>query len=126
MAPIHGVEDGRENVRGCGMTHGRGYFRTSSKEVTDGLIENFRLNKLPANPAVCLDFGIMGEEAERQFDALRWMWERGGLDRAQLIALKGDGPKLTRVVSIADNPFAPVAYQTIWDDVRAWEAAHHV
>lgn len=102
----------------------RHYFRTSTKEITDGLIENFRLDMLPANPAVCLDFGILDDDAERKFDALKWMWDQGRFDRASLMELKNDGPALTEAVNVPENPFAPVTYSTLGDDIRAWEARH--
>lgn len=102
----------------------RRYFRTKGTDAVRGLIRNFELDSIPANPKVRLDFGIVGDDDERLFDALRWLWDRGLLDRTKLVELKGDGAALTEAVNLPDNPFAPVSYQTIWDLVRRWEAKH--
>ena len=106
------------------MSERRQYFRTSTKETTDGLIENFRLNMLPSNQAVREHFGIVGQdgEDERLFDALRWMWNECRLTRERLLKLKNDGPALTEAVNVPENPFAPVKYETMGDLVRAVEA----
>lgn len=103
------------------MTDERKYFRTNTKEIVDGLIENFRLNLLPANGAVRDDFGIVGVDGkdEKLFDALMWAWNTLKWDRDKLLELQGNGPKLTEAVNVEGNPFAPVTYETTWDLIRA-------
>ena len=101
----------------------RKYFRTSTKEIVDGLIENFRLNMLPANGAVRDDFGIVGLDGEdaKRFDALFWAWNEFHWDRDKLLELQGNGPKLMEAVNVEDNPFSPVTYETTMDQIRAAE-----
>lgn len=105
------------------MSKRREYFRTNTQETVDGLIENFRLDMLPANQAVRDHFGIVGDdgEDERLFDALKWMWDKCLLTREKLLKLKDDGAALTKAVNVSDNPFAPVEYKTMGDLMRAVE-----
>jgi hypothetical protein len=90
----------------------------------DGLIENLETNTMPGNAAVRLDWGIVGEDDERLFEALRWAWVNTPLDREALTRLRLDGRALTRAVNVPGNPYAPVEYATVWDLVREWEATH--
>jgi len=93
------------------------YFRTKGLDAAEGLIENFRLGMLPANRAVREDFGIVGDDEERRFMALKWMWDHGAIDKKKLTELCRDGPALTLAVNVGNNPFVPVTYETIWDEV---------
>lgn len=101
------------------MGEERRYFRTSTKETVDGLIRNFELNMIPANQGVRNEFGILGEDDGRLFDALKWAYENGHLTREKLVELKDNGPGLTEAVNVKGNPYAPVMYETTGDFLRA-------
>jgi len=99
----------------------RTYFRTSTRETTDGLLENFRLGMLPANQAVREEFGVRGEDDARLFDAIKWAYDNGHLTREKLLGLKEDGRGLTEAVNVEGNPYSPVVYETVRDVLRADE-----
>ena len=89
----------------------REYFRTKGGDNAAGLIRNFELNMPPGNVAVVSDFGISSED---HFDALRWEWQQGRLDKDKLQEARHCGKRLTRLVS-QDNPFGPLVYKTLMD-----------
>jgi hypothetical protein len=85
-------------------------IRDTTVELLNSVLGDERLS-----PAARLDFGISSIE---HFQALAHVIRSGTVEAAQLDAVLGNGPAISKLVAESpDNPHQGLEFKTVWDDV---------